>query len=270
MNEILGYLLSAIMGFTLGLLGGGGSILTVPILVYVMGIDPVMSTAYSLFVVGLTALIGAYGYWRKGQLSLKTAVVFAIPAFASVYATRKFLMPAIPDTIAQIGTFTLTKDILVMVVFAAMMILAAVSMIRKKKGGEAVADEEANPKFNYPLILTEGIVVGVLTGFVGAGGGFLIIPALVVFARLPMKLAVGTSLLIIAVKSLIGFIGDVQNYGDAIDWTFLGLFSLMAIAGILLGTWVSKYISSAKLKPAFGWFVLVMGVMIFLKEMINA
>lgn len=270
MTEILGYLLSVIMGFTLGLLGGGGSILTVPILVYVMGIDPVLSTAYSLFVVGLTALIGAYGYWRKGQLSLKTAVVFAIPAFASVYATRKFLMPAIPDTIAQIGSFTLTKDILVMVVFAAMMIVAAVSMIRKKKGGNNPdgADDTppASARFNYPLILAEGVVVGVLTGFVGAGGGFLIIPALVVFARLPMKLAVGTSLLIIAVKSLIGFIGDVQNYGESIDWVFLGLFSLMAIAGILLGTWVSKYISGAKLKPAFGWFVLVMGIFILLKE----
>jgi len=272
MNEILGYLLSVLMGFTLGLLGGGGSILTVPIMVYVMGIDPVMSTAYSLFVVGLTALIGAYGYWRRGQLSLKTAIVFAIPSFASVYATRKFLMPAIPDTIAQIGAFTLTKNILVMLVFSVMMMVAAVSMIRDKKRSEPAEEEKqaANLKFNYPLIFTEGIVVGVLTGFVGAGGGFLIIPALVVFARLPMKLAVGTSLLIIAAKSLIGFIGDVQNYGDAIDWTFLGFFSLMAVIGILLGTWISKFISSAKLKPAFGWFVLVMGVFILLKETLGA
>lgn len=264
--ELLGYFLSIVMGLTLGLLGGGGSILTVPILVYVMRIDPVLATAYSLFVVGLTALIGAFGYWRNGQLSLKTAVVFAVPSFIAVYATRKFLMPAIPEQIVRLGDFVLSKNLLIMLIFAVMMVLAAISMIRKKKNTDDNSAEDTQPSFNYPLILLEGIVVGVLTGFVGAGGGFLIIPALVVFARLPMKLAVGTSLIIIAVKSLIGFIGDVENFGSGIDWAFLMLFSVMAIVGILIGTYLSKMISGNKLKPAFGWFVLVMGIFILLKE----
>lgn len=252
------------MGILLGLIGGGGSILTVPILVYFFSIDATLSTAYSLFIVGLTAVVGAISYWRNQLLDFKTAVVFSIPSFLAVYATRRFLMPLIPEQIVTVGSFTLTKNILVMVVFALLMIAAAVSMIRPQKN--LPVEGEGKLEFNYPLILIEGAVVGVLTGFVGAGGGFLIIPALVVLARLPMKLAVGTSLLIIAAKSLIGFIGDVQNYHDKLNWVFLGLFSIIAVSGILVGSWLSKFISSAKLKPAFGWFVLVMGVFILFRE----
>lgn len=262
--ELLGYLGALAMGVLLGLIGGGGSILTVPILVYFFSIDAALSTAYSLFIVGLTAIVGAISYWRNALLDIKTAVVFSIPSFLAVYATRRFLMPMIPEQIFTVGSFTLTKNVLIMLVFAALMIAAAVSMIRPQKN--APSETDGKPEFNYPLILVEGAVVGVLTGFVGAGGGFLIIPALVVLARLPMKLAVGTSLLIIAAKSLIGFIGDVQNYKDELNWMFLGLFSLIAVGGILIGSWLSRFISSAKLKPAFGWFVLVMGVYILFKE----
>ncbi|MCS6988639.1 MAG: sulfite exporter TauE/SafE family protein [Chloroherpetonaceae bacterium] len=262
--EFLGYFGALAMGALLGLIGGGGSILTVPILAYFFSIDATLATAYSLFVVGLTAIVGAASYWRNKQLDVKTAIVFSIPSFLAVYATRRYVMPLIPEQVFAVGDFVLTKNALVMVVFALLMMGAAISMIRPQKN--AMAQPEGEPKFNYPLILVEGAAVGALTGFVGAGGGFLIIPALVVLARLPIKLAVGTSLLIIAAKSLIGFIGDVQNYKDQIDWAFLSLFSIVAVFGILLGSWASRFVSGDKLKPAFGWFVLTMGAFVIVKE----
>lgn len=261
MLEILGYIGAVLIGVTLGLIGGGGSILTVPILVYLLGVDPVPATAYSLFIVGLTALIGSLTYMKKKEISYTTAVVFAIPAFIAVFLTRYFIVPAIPENIFSLGEFILTRDIFIMVLFAVLMVAASISMIKGRK------KEELNTeiKFNIPLIIVEGFVVGVLTGLVGAGGGFLIIPALVILAKLPMKMAVGTSLLIIAAKSLIGFIGDIGS-DVAINWSFLLIFSALAIIGIFGGSYLSKFISNAKLKPAFGWFVLVMGVYIIGKE----
>ncbi|MCB0527545.1 MAG: sulfite exporter TauE/SafE family protein [Lewinellaceae bacterium] len=260
--EILGYLLSVMIGVSLGLIGGGGSILTVPVLVYVMGVSPVLSTAYSLFIVGLTALVGSFNYGKKGLLDYKTALIFGLPSIVTVYATRKFIVPVIPETVFNIGSFTVSKDLFVMLLFALLMVAASVSMIRDKRSGNGDATREK--KYNYPLIFAEGIVVGALTGLVGAGGGFLIIPALVLLAGLPMKEAVGTSLLIIAAKSLIGFLGDIGN--QVIEWHFLLMFSLFAVAGIFVGTALSRRISGDKLKPAFGWFVLIMGIYIIAKE----
>ncbi len=263
--DIVGYIAALVIGFTLGLLGGGGSILTVPALVYLLGTNPVLATAYSLFVVGAAASVGAINNIRKGLVSFKTAIVFAIPSFIAVYLTRLWLIPALPDTILTLGDFVLTKDITIMVFFALIMLLAAFSMIFSTN--KRLSTEEKELKFNYPLIIIDGLVVGVLTGIVGAGGGFLIIPALVVLARLPMKLAVGTSLTIIAVKSLIGFIGDVQS-GQMIDWQFLLIFTTFAIAGIILGGAASNYVSNYQLKKGFGWFVLVMSVYIFGNELL--
>jgi uncharacterized membrane protein YfcA len=264
--EIIGYLLSSIIGVSLGLIGGGGSILTVPILVYVFGIAPELSTAYSLFIVGITSLVGSYSYYKNDLISLKTAAVFGIPSIPAVFLTRKYIMPAIPETIMQIGDFELSKRILIMGVFAILMVLASFSMIKKeKKKNTSFAEENTPQKFNFPLILLEGIIVGILTGFVGAGGGFLIIPALVVFAKLPMKKAVGTSLLIIAVKSILGFTGDLSA-GAALDWLFLGIITVFTIAGIFVGMALAKKIAGSQLKPTFGWFVLVMGIYILAKE----
>lgn len=330
--ELVAFLAAIVIGFTLGLIGGGGSILTVPVLVYMLGIDPVLATGYSLFVVGVTALIGSVNYMRKGLLSYKAAIVFAIPSFIAVFLSRKYLVPSIPENLFSIGTmdittdfffmlvlilivmgtssiiikrtvkadkrfakvfwlmipaaimvyvmrqfvipalpdnlivigsFNLTKNIGIMIFFAIIMVFSAISMIRSK---DKSLGEKAHSQisFNYPLIVVEGALVGTITGIVGAGGGFLIVPALVILANLPMKLAVGTSLLIIATKSLIGFLGDVSN--QSIDWSLLLIFTALSVVGIFIGGYVANFIEGKKLKAGFGYFVLAMGIFILVQE----
>ncbi|GAB3538082.1 sulfite exporter TauE/SafE family protein [Pontibacter brevis] len=244
---------------------------------YLLGLPPVISTAYSLFIVGLTSLVGSYKFYQRGLVSFKTAFVFGLPSIVSVYATRRYIVPAIPENIFTIGGFEVTKNILLMLLFAGLMVVASISMIRQSNrsnsnsstnttpGLPGNTNKQVKPAFNYGGILAEGAVVGTITGLVGAGGGFLIIPALVLFSKLDMKLAVGTSLLIIASKSLVGFAGDIYNY--QIDWGFLSVFSALSIAGIFLGTFLSTKIQPDKLRKAFGWFVLVMGMYIIGKEL---
>lgn len=261
--EIIGYISSILIGISLGLIGSGGSILTVPVLVYLFAVDAVSATAYSLFIVGFTAAVGSVGYFRKGLVNIRTALVFGAPSIVSVFLTRAYLVPAIPKELFTIGSLVVTKSVLMMVLFAILMVAASYSMIRK---ANTLLETSEPQKFNYPLILLEGAVVGLVTGLVGAGGGFLIIPALVLLSKLPMKEAVGTSLVIIAAKSLIGFFGESSE--TVINWTILSSVSAFATAGIFVGIVLSKRIDGAKLKPAFGWFVLVMGVYIIVKETI--
>lgn len=264
MLEVAGYFAAVLIGVSLGLMGGGGSILTVPVLVYLLEVSPVLATAYSLFVVGASALAGAFAYMRKGLVHYKTAFIFAVPSFISVFLTRKFLIPAIPDMLT-LGFISISKNEAIMLFFALIMLVAAFSMIRKKAGQQEESTDA--PHYRYPLIALEGGIVGVLTGVVGAGGGFLIIPALVLLARLPMKMAVGTSLLIIAAKSLIGFLGDIGN--QPIEWTFMLMFTLLALVGIFIGSWVSGSVANKHLKQGFGWFVLVMGLYIMFAELLK-
>lgn len=259
----MGFAASVFIGLSLGLIGGGGSILTVPVLVYLLHIDPVLATAYSLFVVGATALVGAVNSIFKGLVSIKTAVVFALPSFVSVFVTRKYLLPALPGTLGSVGSLVITKDLALMVLFAVIMLGSAWSMIVGKNGAAGQAEGAG---FNYLLIGAEGLVVGVLTGLVGAGGGFLIIPALVVLARLPMKMAVGTSLLIIAAKSLVGFTGDLGN--QPIDWSFMLLFSGLSVVGLFIGEYIGRFVPGEGLKKGFGWFVLAMGLFVLAKELV--
>lgn len=262
--EILGFVLAAIVGISLGLIGSGGSILTVPILVYIMGVDPVLATAYSLFIVGATSLVGGVQSALQKRVDFKTVLIFGIPSLLAVYATRMWLVPIIPAELFSIWGLVITKPIALMLLFAVVMILASVSMIRPGKNKES--DENAPLSYNYPMILLEGTGVGILTGMVGAGGGFLIIPALVLLAKMPMKLAVGTSLFLIAIKSLVGFMGDLQG-SQVIDWKLLGGFTGLAVVGIFVGIVLSKKIHGDKLKVGFGWFVLVMGMYIIVKEL---
>lgn len=262
--EILGYVAALFIGLSLGLTGSGGAILTVPILVYLMHLHPVMAMAYSLFVVGVTSLVGSFKFYQKNLVSFQTAFTFGPPSMLTVFLTRKFIVPAIPAHLGSLGGFEISKGLLLMVLFAAMMIAAAYSMIRRKKY-QVPAGPAPDLVPNVPALLFQGVSVGLVSGMVGAGGGFLIIPALVLFSKLDMRMAVGTSLLIIAANSLFGFIGDVFNYD--IHWQFLLTFSSLSVLGIFIGTSLSHRIHSDKLKTGFGWFVLFMGLYVILKEL---
>ena len=257
--ELLGYFLALFVGISLGLIGGGGSILAMPILVYIFHFSPQLSTSYSLFIVGVSALTGSVKHYKLNNLNLKTALVFGIPSIASLLITRKFLLPVIPNKIFSINEFVITKSILLMIVFAVLMIAASISMIKKTK---TISQINTPNKFKLAFI---GFLTGFVTGFLGAGGGFLIIPALLFFAALPMKQAIGTSLFIIAINAIIGFIGDLVNHVP-LNFQFLLPFTTIAIIGIFVGTYLSKKIDGNKLKPAFGWFVLVTGIFIIIKE----
>lgn len=258
--DILGYLASIGIGIILGMLGGGGSILSIPILVYLFHIDAVLASAYSLFIVGVTSFVGAIPKYKDHLVNIRTGFLFGIPSIAAIFITRKWIVPSIPDIIFQSGTFTLSKRLILLGLFALLMILASYSIIKGRK--EIETDDH---EWKLSLIVFEGILIGFLTGLVGAGGGFLIIPALVWLTGLPFKTAVGTSLFIIAINSLLGFLGDLLNY--EMEWKFLLMITSLAIFGILIGNKLQKKISSDKLRKTFGWFVLIMGILILIKEL---
>ena len=257
--EILGYVGALFIGLVLGLTGGGGSILTVPILVYLMSINPVTATAYSLFIVGTTSTFGAIQNYRKNLVDIKNGFIFAIPSFIAVYLTRKYIVPEIPKVIIE-SPILITKDTFLMLFFAVIMVFGALSVLKKKS-----QNTNSEEKRNLILIWIQTFTIGIIIGLVGAGGGFLIIPSLILFAKLPMRKAVGTSLFIIAMNSLVGFIGDVQNL--EIDWLFLLTFSAISVVGIFTGMYLTKYTNESQLKKIFAYFVLVMAAIILLKEM---
>lgn len=257
--EYLGYLASIVIGLSLGLIGGGGSILTIPILVYLFKIDPKLATSYSLFIVGITALSGCFSHYKMGNLKIKSALYFAIPSVFSILIIREVIFLKIPNILFTINSFQVTKSFLIMIIFAILMVAASISMIRKSN------TQLQSVKTNYLQLAIIGSIVGTVTGFLGAGGGFLIIPALLFFANLPMKQAVGTSLLIIFINSTIGFAGDLY-IGTPINYSFLLTISSIAFIGMLIGTQLSKKIDGDKLKPVFGWIVLIMGLFIITKE----
>lgn len=261
--KVMGYIAALFIGISLGLIGGGGSILTVPVLVYLFGINPLLSTSYSLFVVGSTSLVGAFNNYLKGLVRIKTALLFGLSSITTVFVTRKFLIPLIPENIATIDGFNITEPIITMVLFAILMVAASISMIKSRRQN---ADEinTGDQKINLPKLLMYGVAVGIATGLLGAGGGFLLIPTLVLLVKLPMKEAVGTSLFIIALNSLIGFTGDLGHF--TMNWLFLIKITGIAIVGTFVGGVFAKKISGDKLKKGFGWFVLIMGIYILAKE----
>ncbi|MDB0040921.1 sulfite exporter TauE/SafE family protein [Algibacter sp.] len=259
-TQILGYIGALIVGLVLGLIGGGGSILTVPLLVYLLGYNPVVATAYSLFVVGTSSMVGTYQKHKKGLVDFKTGLAFSFPSFVAVYLSRRYLVPGIPETIFSIGDYEISKGMGIMIFFAIIMLLASISMIRKGKDEEVVSKSQP-----YYKTFVQGLIIGTITGVIGAGGGFLYVPALVLWANIPMKKAVGTSLIIVTINSLIGFMGDVQTLD--IEWGFLLIFTLISILGIILGVFLSKFVSGPKLKKSFGFFVLIMAIYIIYKEL---
>ncbi len=260
MIEFIEYFCALLIGIVLGLTGGGGSILTVPVLVYILNFNPIIASSYSLFIVGMTSTFGTLINFKKGNVVLKTGLLFAIPSLISVYITRKYIVHTIPEILIQNSYFTITKDLFLMVLFAVVMFFAALSMLKTP------TSEVVKNKTNLFIIIFQIFCVGILIGLIGAGGGFLIIPALVHFAKLPIKKAIGTSLLIIACNSLIGFSGDVQNINP--DWYFLFKFASFAMTGIFIGIYLSRFFNERSLKKIFGWFVLTMAVLILTKEIL--
>ncbi|AGH94491.1 sulfite exporter TauE/SafE family protein [Pseudobdellovibrio exovorus] len=273
--EILGYGAAILMGLILGLTGGGGSILTVPILVYLFQTEPLLATSYSLFIVGVTSLIGGFFYLRKEEVDLKTGFIFALPSFMGVYLSRHLLLPALPDPVFRIFHSDISKATLVMVLFAILMLLTSVSMLRgqkqkqeqKQKNNQDTLSAKNNTK-KWALTALQGFLVGAVTGFVGAGGGFLIIPALVLFAGLPIRKAVGTSLFIIAANSLFGFSKDLQQ-GISVDWILALTILTIATVGLFGGAMLSEKIPEKYLKTGFGYFVLVMGFGVLLDQVLR-
>ena len=261
---VIVFLLVVLVGISLGLIGGGGSVLTVPILVYFMGINPILATSYSLFIVGSTSMVGAVINYRKGLVCLNTAMLFGLSSITTVYFTRKILLPAIPSVVYHTDHLQITKSTATMVLFALLMLLAAAAMIRNKKKEYITETSIFNNTRDIPKLLFYGILIGFTTGLLGVGGGFLLIPTLVFILKKPMKEAIGTSLLIIALNSLIGFTGDIGHF--TMQWNFLIVVTIMAIAGIFVGGFLAKKINGESLKKVFGWFVLIMGIYIFIRE----
>jgi uncharacterized membrane protein YfcA len=260
--ESIGYLASILIGVSLGLIGGGGSILTVPVLVYLFAQAPVEATLYSLFVVGLSSAVGATTYWRSGLVNVKMALAFAIPSILSILFTRNAILPAMPERLVSFGGFTLEKGAFLLMLFAVLMMVAAVKMILPASPKATAAEEGSLAK-----LALNGFAVGFITGLIGVGGGFLIIPSLVILSKLEMKAAVGTSLFIIALNSLIGFFGSLR--GMEVQWRLLLAISALAIFGIFIGATIAKRIDGNRLKPAFGWFILAMGAFVLAKETIG-
>lgn len=256
--EFLGYLFALIIGLIMGIIGGGGSILGVPIFVYLFDMNALTATTLSLFVVGVASAVGATGNAKKGNVDFKTALLFGIPSVLSVIFVRKIILPHLPDPLFSIGTFPIEKNLFILVLFAALMLISSIKMI---VGNQKIETTNQSPQ--YPMLVTQGIAVGMITGMIGAGGGFLIVPALVMLLNLEMKKAIGTSMMIISMNSLLGFLSS-QN--TEINWQFLLIFTSIAVIGMLIGIQLAKKIDGKKLKPIFGWFVLMMGIYIIIKE----
>ena len=259
--EILGYFLASLIGISLGLVGSGGSILTVPVLVYFFHIDPVLATTYSLCIVGLSSIAGVISKYKQRLLDAKIILIFGIPSMLGVLLSRKFILPTIPSTFKLFGLMDITKSGFVMLFFATLMLASALSMILSKKTVEGI---EVKPNYGLTLILV-GFIEGIVTGIVGAGGGFLIIPALVLLGKLPMKKAIASSLFIITIKSLFGFVGDLTH--TSVNFPFLASIVVLATGGIILGNFLNNKMDGAKLKKGFGLFVLAMSLFIFIEQL---
>ena len=266
MLDFIWFLLAILVGITLGLVGSGGSILTVPILVSVFGIAPEMAFVYSLFIVGSTAVFGSVKAFYEKLIDFRIAFSFGATSILTVYLTRVFIVPSLPETLFEIGQFKMSKDIYLLLLFAVLMLMASITMIRRKN---YLVEQnkgwlEANKRIIFVL---SGLGVGMITGLVGAGGGFFIIPILFLIGRLPMNKAVGTSLMIISMNSAIGFASNFQ-FQLKIDWTFLLSFTTFTVLGIFFGNYLSRYIDGQKLKRIFGFFVMLLGLYIIISSLI--
>jgi hypothetical protein len=255
------YIFALLIGITLGLMGSGGSILTLPVLVYIKGMPTQEGIEDSMFIVGIVALAGMIRYAFKKEVSYVLALIVVFPSLLTVYLTRKYFLPLIPETLLSFSGWSLSKNMLLMGIFALVMITAAWMMLRNSSTNHITVHTSLKQKL---LAVISGSFVGVITGLVGAGGGFLIVPSLVNGLGIDMRKAVGTSLFIIFINTWWGFFSDGVRANT--DWNYLLIFSGIAIAGMLLGVWISGKMNAAALKKGFGYFIIVMGLFILVKE----
>ncbi|MGU9939671.1 sulfite exporter TauE/SafE family protein [Empedobacter brevis] len=265
MSQYIGYVMTILVGVTLGLMGSGGSILTVPNLVYLFGLNPIQATSYSLFIIGISSIIGSYPKVKNKLVNYRVAIIFGIPSMLVMFATRRLFMPQLPSTLQLPFVGEVEKNFILMITFAIVMLLAAYSMITNKQ--KDCIDCGKKMEKNTVLLVIQGVIIGFISGIFGAGGGFLIIPGLVVFAKVPMKNAVATSLFLVAINSLVGFGSDYQQF-SSLNWVLLTILTLLSVVGIMIGNSISKFISSTKLKPLFGYFILVIAVLILGQELL--
>lgn len=253
---IIGHLLAACIGLSLGLIGGGGSVLALPILVYVMGVSPKPAIAMTLVIVGAVSLLGVIPHWRAGNVRLKTALLFGGATMIGAFAG------------AKIATLPFVSGTFQMILFAVMMVLAAAFMIQRssKRSRQTELDFYPKPacKYCWLWLLTEGIGVGVLTGLVGIGGGFAIVPALVLLGRVPMKQAIGSSLLVIALNSVAGFLGYLGHV--PLNWGLMGSFIVAASAGTVPGAYLAQFVPARRLQQTFGYFLLAVAAFVLVQN----
>lgn len=247
----------------MGLTGAGGSILSVPVFTYLAKIDVVTATAYSLFVVGLTAFAGTLTHLKRKTLRIKEGLYYGIPSVISIILTREYFVQHLPEIFVKFNGYEITKQNFLMGLFSIFMIAAGLSMIKEKK----IAVEENNPEINLLSLSLQGLLLGVVMGLLGAGGGFLIVPALVQIAKMPIKSAIATSMMIISVNAFSGFFGSIQFV--EINWGFLISFGALMVAGVIAGSIFSTKINAKILKPAFGYFIILISILIIYKEFIN-
>lgn len=263
MEFLSGYFAATAIGLSLGLIGGGGSIITIPVLVYLFHIEPTLATAYSLFIVGFTAFAGGVRSSLEKTVDYKIALLFSIPSTVAIYGTRHFVLPHIPAELFGATQFSFTRNLATMILFSIIMLVSAVKMIRTKQSDVYDCKKREH---HFGKLVVQGLWVGFITGLVGAGGGFLIIPALVLWAGLPMKKAVGTSLVVIATNSLVGLLADIGT-DMVINYSFVSLLSGLAMVGVFIGVYLSRFFSGGKLRTGFGWFAFTMAIAIMSKEM---
>jgi uncharacterized protein len=263
--ELIGYLCALLVGISLGSLGMGGSILTIPIMIYIMKVTPVDATGYSLFVVGVTSAIGCAKYIKHKMVDVKKAILFAIPSIVAVFIFRLYIMPLIPGVIYTSSSFVLTKDLMIILLFSLLMIIIAYNMIRNSRYSDVIVAQDKWTDYLWLFFL--GLFSGVLTGLIGVGGGFIILPALVLLAKVPVRMGIGTSLLIIAVNSFIGFTGEMLLRHEEIDFTFLIIFAFFSACGVFIGFRWAARAATKNLKKIFGWLVLLIGICIFISEL---
>ena len=268
--ELLGFLLCLPIGLLFGMVGAGGSILTLPVLVYLFQVDVSTATVYSLFIVGVTSLVGALSCMQKRQFDKRAAFDFGLPAVISVAITKLFIAPVIPAVLFTVGNVACTKETFLMCLLAVLMLISSCRMIGLKTAG--IQKDRGRSRLGNAVRLTViGAVVGALSGLVGVGGGFLIIPALVLFCKLTIKQAVGTSLTIVTIQSAVGFLCGIYSHSIAanpIDWSVILPITGAAIVGVLMGTMLSKKVATSKLQVGFGWLICVTAFCIMLQEAI--